>query len=298
MNLLGSIFAKEIARDNSDMADGMRHLFDSTSILHSHLFQEYEAQAPESIDTSVEDKMSDEEREWRKGLVVGVQVDAVKVDADFNLKMWAKGVISDIRDTDDQGKKLFEITFENDSLKYRRVLWWHSPDIDRYNSKTQDDEWRASLKPDDKVDAYDNTRIWYASTIQDKIYRKDNENLDGPDIPVYNVGFRTLDPNGNKEDNQHRRYFGWSESFDEFIPAYSPRLQRLGTFAKTFEDSHAQLGSQIYEDTLDDQMDLMMYAKRKVFAVTRKRCKSSLLVSFLNQLGEAGAFDLILERLN
>ena len=45
-------------------------------------------------------------------------------------------------------------------------------------------------------------------------------------------------------------------------------------------------------------MDMMMYAKKRVFAVTRKKCKSNLLVSFLNELGEAGAFDMILERLN
>ena len=139
MLLLGSIFAKEIARDNSDMADGMRHLFDTTSVLHCHMFQEYASSSeavPDDYDASMQDKMTDEEREWRQALAVGSQIDAVKVDAEFNLKMWAKAVISDITDTDDQGKRLFEITFENDSLKYRRVLWWHSPDIDRYETKT------------------------------------------------------------------------------------------------------------------------------------------------------------------
>jgi hypothetical protein len=41
---------------------------------------------------------------------------------------------------------------------------------------------------------------------------------------VYKIGFRTFDPEGNKEDNEGNRYFGWSETFDEWIPAYSPRL--------------------------------------------------------------------------
>ena len=42
-------------------------------------------------------------------------------------------------------------------------------------------------------------------------------------------------PEGNKEDDNHRKFFGWSEKFDEWIPAYSPRIQKYQTFNKGFE---------------------------------------------------------------
>lgn len=46
-------------------------------------------------------------------------------------------------------------------------------------------------------------------------------------------------------------------------------------------------------------MDMLLYAKnpgQKVFAITRKKCKSFLLVQIINRLGEGGFFERILER--
>ena len=66
----------------------------------------------------------------------------------------------------------------------------------------------------------------------------------------------------------------------------------MHTFAKTFEESHAQLGAgKEYEETPDDLMDIYNYEKdRSTYAVSRKKCKSSLLVQFLNRFGAAGGF--------
>jgi hypothetical protein len=47
---------------------------------------------------------------------------------------------------------------------------------------------------------------------------------------------------GDKIDKEKRAYIGWSEALDEFFPAYSPRIQKSGTFAKSFDESKAQLG--------------------------------------------------------
>lgn len=60
---------------------------------------------------------------------------------------------------------LIEVTFENDSPKTCRVLWWDSPDIDRYDTHSKQEDWRMDLQKDDVIDAFDNTRIWYLSTI-------------------------------------------------------------------------------------------------------------------------------------
>jgi hypothetical protein len=48
-------------------------------------------------------------------------------------------------------------------------------------------------------------------------------------------------------------------------------------------------------------MDMLLFSKdpkHPVFAVVRKKCKSALLVSLINRVGEQGSFQRILERLN
>ena len=56
------------------------------------------------------------------------------------------------------------------------------------------------------------------------------------------IGFRIYTEDGDKVDSDKRSFIGWSEAMDENFPAYSPRIQKFGTFAKTFEESRAQLG--------------------------------------------------------
>ena len=140
------------------------------------------------------------------------------------------------------------------------------------------------------MDAFDSTRIWYASTVVDKKTQKEDDN----EYIYLKIGFRTYHPEGNREDNNKEKFFGWSESFDEWIPAFNPRIQKFNTFAKSFEESNSQLGNQKeYEDTIDDQMDILLYSKdplQSVYAVGRKKCRSGLLVLFLNQFGVQGGY--------
>lgn len=77
------------------------------------------------------------------------------------------------------------------------------------------------IKPGDVVDTNDTTKIWYASTVLDRIIRQEE---DGNEFILLKIGFRIYHPDGNKKDNNNKPFFGWSESFDEFIPASSPRV--------------------------------------------------------------------------
>jgi hypothetical protein len=62
------------------------------------------------------------------------------------------------------------------------------------------------------------------------------------EYPMVKIGFRVYSPDGDKVDNDQRAFIGWSEGMDESFSAYSPRIQKFGTFAKSFEESRAQLG--------------------------------------------------------
>ena len=88
------------------------------------------------------------------------------------------------------------------------------------------------MKVGDHIDAMESSRQWYTSTILDISTRKE----DDTEYPILYVGFRTYSPDGKREDNNKKKYFGWSETFDVWIPAYSPRIQKLNTFAQEGDD--------------------------------------------------------------
>ena len=137
---------------------------------------------------------------------------------EYNLKMWAKAEISSINGD------IFYVVFENDLKSFSsRYFHWYSPEIERYNTKSEGDEWRLELKADDLIDGFDSTKIWYQATVQDRQIRID----EGREVLFIKVGFRVFHPDGNKEDDDNRKYFGWSSRFDEWIPAYNPRIQKF-----------------------------------------------------------------------
>ena len=96
-------------------------------------------------------------------------VDAVKKEADYNLKIWAKGKVISVLDDGN----MVEVSFVNDYKQSTRILMWYSPDLAQYDTKSTGDEWRRELKTGDVIDAFDSTRIWYAATVLDRTYRID-----------------------------------------------------------------------------------------------------------------------------
>jgi hypothetical protein len=94
--------------------------------------------------------------------------------------VWAKASISRIEDN------LLEVVFENDHRRMTRLVYWYSSDIDKFDTQSSGDQWRADAKVGDLVDAYDTTRQWYESTVIDRRYRNDN----GNEFIELNIGFR------------------------------------------------------------------------------------------------------------
>jgi len=83
----------------------------------------------------------------------------------------------------------------------------------------------------------------------------------GGQIKMVNLGFRIYHPQGNKYDElDNRPFFGWSERFDEWMPAYSPRIALHGTFSKKWDEQ----GNVMYvqdQNAVDDSMDLVLLNK-------------------------------------
>lgn len=156
-----------------------------------------------------------------------------------------------------------------------------------------------TLKEGDNIDALDSTRIWYSSTVVKVEWRTDSQNTTAPQYPMLQVGFRIYTPEGNREETDtKRKYNGWGSAFDLWIPAYSPRIMKFNSKAKSFDVSEAQIGT-VLQETLDDTLDVAHYKKdSSVFAAARKNNKSSLLVGILNYLGKQGVYQTILDKIN
>jgi hypothetical protein len=168
---IGEIYRQEIERDNSEMADAMRYLLDSSCPLHQNLFQSEESSILKaSYNPGLINQLSEEEKQWRKSLDVGSKIDAIKRCGDYNMKMWAKAQFLKI-DGD-----LIHVAFENDSYASSASFWWYSPEIDIYNTKSEGDEWRSHLQIGDTIDTLDSTRIWYRATVLNVFFKEEEGN--------------------------------------------------------------------------------------------------------------------------
>jgi hypothetical protein len=98
----------------------------------------------------------------------------VKLNHKYNLKLWCRGIVTGVKDD------LIDVSFEYDDSTTARTLYWHSPDLDKFETHTQGEEWRLNLQPGDKIDALDNTKIWYKSIVVKREFRTDNYNPTGP----------------------------------------------------------------------------------------------------------------------
>ena len=87
-----------------------------------------------------------------------------------------------------------------------------------HRSRTGDWEWRGHIKAEDQIDIFDTQGYWFLGTALET--RTENA------VREIRVGYRIYSTDGTKKDKTGRLHEGWSEQYDEWIPAYSMRLQR------------------------------------------------------------------------
>lgn len=105
-------------------------------------------------------------------------------------------------------------------IKCRFQYIRNSPKIAPARFRTKGWEWRDALKKDDRVDIFDTIGNWFLGTVVNV------RALSGKNIKEIFVGYRIYSEDGTKLDNMGKKHEGWSESYDEWIPAYSLRLQQ------------------------------------------------------------------------
>jgi hypothetical protein len=188
-----------------------------------------------------------------------------------------------------------EVKFERDrhalTRRFRLSDWRMAP----LSTYTKDWDWRHEIKQGDLIDCMDEEKDWYKSTVVDT---RTGQNADGEEFPEIYVAFRTYDPEGSKEDEQGRKFFGWSERYDAWQGATDARVQRLHTCHLQYR--RAEGANRVHERPADfDDREDVIYCNTEMtcFAAERIRpfARSYVLVDALNLFGLAGGFERILE---
>ena len=169
-------------------------------------------------------------------------------------------------------------------------------DIAPLGTYTDDYDWRYDLKVGDEIDCMDQEKDWFKSTVID---HRIEANEDGEPIPIMTVGFRNYDEEGTKwdEDDDKKRFFGWSKIYDETFSVTDPKVQRLGTAHLQYlkvESSH-----KIYERPLyiNDKEDIL-YNNKVLYDYAAKRdryfVESGVINDAMNIFGRQGGFDKLM----
>jgi hypothetical protein len=199
-----------------------------------------------------------------------------------NCSCWAQARVQRITKDD-----LF-LEFPQNNSSNDRIVDRFSIEIALPTSKTQEQaEWRAALAPGSLVDGLEHY-AWYKSTILEERLTIVAE---GREIKEYLVGFRVYQDHGSKNDARGK-FEGFSDKFDKWVSAYSPRLTHFYTKSQNKSFSAEDIDIQ-------DEFDSAVEPKEgqlKVFAIPRiRKCQSRCLIDLLNLFGNLGGFDAFLK---
>ena len=293
MEVIRNVFSKivgllirELERDNAELVDSTRVLFDPTMRLYKFQFL-----TPEES-RRYQEQLVERRREedvWRESLGVGDAVDCVKVDKRVNdMKCWDQGKVEIVRGD------YFAITFVNDHSRFDRYLAKGSDEIAPAGAKADDYAWKHELRVGDNIDVVDPLGTWYNSTILSISDELEPGTASVPDkhYPVFLVGYRVYCDDGKKVDEDGRRFAGWSSKYDEKIAVTSPRIARYNSKTK-----YLGRGQSLY-DKIDDAADPdTPPGAERVFVMPRKYyTQSGLYLQLFNRFGREGGFAKILAR--
>jgi hypothetical protein len=117
---------------------------------------------------------------------------------------------------------------------------------------------------------------------------------EGREIKEYHVGFRVYSDTGAKDD-KHGKFDGFSDKFDQWIPAYSPRITQVYTKTQNKNFSADELDIQDEFDSIVEPKE----GQTKVYAVPRiRKCQSRCLIDMCNLFGNMEGYDLMLRAMD
>jgi len=128
----------------------------------------------------------------------------------------------------------------------------YGPQIAPEATYTDDIEWRGEIQLGDTFDCLDSENIWYQSTALD--FRQNTIGQDEVLQEIY-VGYRIYDDEGSKNDDDGRKYIGWSNRYDEWKSINCATIQRLKSMVKQYKQAGRNF--MVYDQMIDDLNDVI-----------------------------------------
>jgi hypothetical protein len=166
---------------------------------------------------------------------------------------WTQGKIKDIN-----GEILFvNLAEEENTILFRKTSLNHA----KKGTYTKNYDWKINLKAGDVIECLDREKFYPATVIE-----RYEESRNGMISASYNIGFR-LYPQTFPQWENHRHFwdkaeltadcnnkifFGDKENFDEKIPFFSSRIDRLGTHEKKSKNSNNDNSDESEAYCIDD----------------------------------------------
>ena len=242
---------------------------------------------------------------------MGDKVDVIKLDTTYGVNMWSQGIIQSIDDVSSSKgpTKEYRVKYLKDNVMPQAH---ETNTMAPFGSYTKDEGWRDTLKTGDRVDAIDRSeKKWHTATVIVPEERKQEDIM-----PIVKVGFRYYEKTGDKKDSMGE-YFGLGEDKDDFIGAWTVRIQPVGTMCKLKDAqgnesplkenkvicSSSSVGTATTTTTVgpdkgqDDKDMAMIKEEGQIIYVTERpaTCKSLMFTEMVNAFGEAGGFDSMLK---
>ena len=184
---------------------------------------------------------------------------------------WVRGIIIDIKDNE------YIIEYPNDNLYDNKINYpFDSPNVLKEGTKTEDWDWRLSLKENDIIDCYDRSR-WFPATICKVI---ENKNKNGLIYREYKVGFRIYqeyflenkeydyntflqctifwDYGYNLTDSNGNSFYGDNEVQDEKISFYSKRIQKFQKYTSIQREILSNKYNNLYNSYSNINLNMTM----------------------------------------
>jgi hypothetical protein len=165
--------------------------------------------------------------QWRASIGFADYIDALRADPFASQsKKWFKAQV--IEEDDSHRVKL---SYEGLSSGFDTWVSRSSSDIAPVDSKAKaEDKWRNEIEVGMEVDCQDPQGKYFPATITNRRKKCNYPN----DCKVRHTGeefrviYRVYRDNGSRTDKEGKKYEGWSESFDEWLPVNTSRMHPLG----------------------------------------------------------------------
>ena len=198
----------------------------------------------------------------------------------------------------------FKVHFDGLENSFNRYFDSISFEVAAPGTYTHAFDWRYRLSQGDMIDCIDNEGVWYRSTVLE-VKETPMDDVDDPQarpIKEVYVAYRYYnEEEGHKVDDDlgGKKYVGWSNKYDAWLPATSPQIQPVRSISRFYKV--AGRTPMQYDGGVSDETDIMYntegFAQWVIHRDQSAFAKLKFFPDFINDFGARGGFKKLLKLL-